>query len=108
MGNVQNRPIQRHREWVPGCQRLGQEDWGILMEMGTLPGVIEGSKISSSDDCTQCTNQGTACSGQMSCMVRELHLNNAINREFFGGVYTLTAEGPGSIPDRGAKIPQVT
>ena len=41
-------------------------------------------------------------------MVRELHLNNAINREFLGGVYTLTAEGPGSIPDRGAKIPQVT
>ena len=22
MGNVQNRQIHRHREWVPGCQRL--------------------------------------------------------------------------------------
>ena len=22
MGHVQNRPIHRHREWVPGCQGL--------------------------------------------------------------------------------------
>ena len=80
MGNVQNRPIHRHREWVPGGQGLGQEDGGMLMEMGFLPGAMEGSKISSSDDCTQCTNQGTACLGQMSCMVRELYLNNAVNR----------------------------
>ena len=71
---------------------------GMLMEMGFLRGAMECSKISSSDDCTQCTNQGTACSGQMSCMVWELHLNNAINREFLGSVYTLTAEGPGFNP----------
>ena len=104
MGNVQNRQIHRHREWVPGCQGLGQEDGGMLMEMGFLPGAMEGSKISSSD---QCTNKGTACLGQMSCMVRELYLNNAVNREFLGGVYALTAEGLGSIPGQGAKIPQV-
>ena len=24
MGNVQNREIRRHREWVPGCQGLGE------------------------------------------------------------------------------------
>ena len=24
MGNVQKRPIHRHREWVPGCQGLGR------------------------------------------------------------------------------------
>ena len=24
MGNVQNRSIHRHREWVPGCQGLGE------------------------------------------------------------------------------------
>ena len=24
MGNVQNRQMHRHREWVPGCQGLGE------------------------------------------------------------------------------------
>ena len=24
MGNVQNRPVHRHRAWVPGCQGLGE------------------------------------------------------------------------------------
>jgi len=24
MGNIQNRKIHRHREWVPGCQGLGR------------------------------------------------------------------------------------
>ena len=26
MGNVQNRQIHRHREWVPGCQWLRGQD----------------------------------------------------------------------------------
>ena len=29
MGNVQSRPIQRHRAWVPGCQGLGSEEWRV-------------------------------------------------------------------------------
>ena len=29
MGNIQNRPIHRHRQWVPGCQGLGSEEWRV-------------------------------------------------------------------------------
>ena len=28
MGNVQNRQIRRHQEWVPGCQGLVRGGWG--------------------------------------------------------------------------------
>ena len=35
MGNVQNRQIHRHREWVPGCQGLGR-GWRRLMGTGFL------------------------------------------------------------------------
>ena len=53
MGNVQNRPVHRDREWVPGCQGLGRGMGGMLMGMGFPLRVMECSKIGSSDDCTQ-------------------------------------------------------
>lgn len=34
VGNVQDRPTHRHREWVPGCQRLGGGEMGGLL-LGT-------------------------------------------------------------------------
>ena len=34
MGNVQNRQIHRHREWVCGCQGLGREEWGADCSRG--------------------------------------------------------------------------
>ena len=36
MGNIQNRPIHRHREWVPACQRLGRWRRGKLIGRGLL------------------------------------------------------------------------
>ena len=52
MGNVQNRQVHRD-EWAPGCQGLGRGIGGMLMGMGFPLGVMECSKIGSSDDCTQ-------------------------------------------------------
>ena len=45
MGNVQNRQIHRHREWVPGCQGLGEEMQVTVMETGSLLKGIECSGI---------------------------------------------------------------
>ena len=41
IGNVRNRQIHRHREWVPGCQGLGV----MLMGTGFPFGGMECSKI---------------------------------------------------------------
>ena len=45
VGNVQNRQVHRHREWVPGCQGLGEEMRVTVMETGSLLKEIECSGI---------------------------------------------------------------
>ena len=40
MGNVQKRPIHRHREWVPGCQGTGR-GWRVTVHGdGASSGVM--------------------------------------------------------------------
>ena len=53
MGNVQNRQIHRHREWVRGCQGPGR-GWGVTADGGGVSfwGGWNVLELDSGDGCT--------------------------------------------------------